>query len=63
MYERFTDEARQAIMDAQIEARALGHDHVGTEHLLLGVLPCPVALSSPRSGSRSTAPGPKSSAR
>jgi ATP-dependent Clp protease ATP-binding subunit ClpA len=42
MFERFTDEARDAVMDAQIEARALAHDQVGTEHLLLGVLRLPV---------------------
>ncbi|HEY7069959.1 MAG TPA: Clp protease N-terminal domain-containing protein [Acidimicrobiales bacterium] len=41
MYERFTDEARDAILGAQVEARALAHDHVGTEHLLLGVLDLP----------------------
>lgn len=41
MYERFTDEARDAIMEAQREARALGHDHVGTEHLLIGLLHLP----------------------
>ena len=42
MYERFTSEARDAVMEAQSEARTLAHDHVGTEHLLLGVLGLPV---------------------
>ncbi|MGI0128669.1 MAG: FitA-like ribbon-helix-helix domain-containing protein, partial [Thermoplasmata archaeon] len=37
-FTRFTAEARQAIVVAQQEARALRHDHVGTDHLLLGVL-------------------------
>jgi hypothetical protein len=37
-FTRFTAPARQAVVSAQEEARALGHDHVGTEHLLLGVL-------------------------
>jgi ATP-dependent Clp protease ATP-binding subunit ClpA len=37
MFERFTDSARQAVVLAQEEARALGHDHVGAEHLLLGL--------------------------
>lgn len=37
-FTRFTAEARQAVVDAQEEARGLGHHHVGTEHLLLGVL-------------------------
>ena len=35
---RFTPEAREAVVVAREEARALGHGHVGTEHLLLGVL-------------------------
>ncbi|MFE2998913.1 Clp protease N-terminal domain-containing protein [Nocardia sp. NPDC059246] len=38
MFERFTDTARRAIVLAQEEARLLGHDWIGTEHLLLGVL-------------------------
>src|SRR5579864_730290 len=35
---RFAPAARAAIRTAQEEARGLGHDHIGTEHLLLGVL-------------------------
>ncbi len=38
MFERFTDRARRAVVLAQEEARQLGHDHVGTEHILLGML-------------------------
>jgi ATP-dependent Clp protease ATP-binding subunit ClpC len=38
MFERFTDRARQAMALAQEEARRLNHDHVGTEHLLLGLI-------------------------
>jgi ATP-dependent Clp protease ATP-binding subunit ClpA len=38
MFERFTSEARQVVTRAQEEARALGHDYLGTEHLLLGAL-------------------------
>ena len=38
MFERFTERARQAVVLAQDEARRLGHDHIGTEHLLLGLL-------------------------
>lgn len=37
-FTRFTPEARQAIVLAQQEARALHHGHVGTDHLLLGLL-------------------------
>jgi ATP-dependent Clp protease ATP-binding subunit ClpA len=38
MFERFTREARQTVVLAQQEARELGHDHIGTEHLLLGLV-------------------------
>jgi ATP-dependent Clp protease ATP-binding subunit ClpA len=38
MFERFTSDAREALVRAQGEARALRHDYIGTEHLLLGVL-------------------------
>jgi len=37
MFERFSDDARQAIVRAQEEAAALGHNYIGTEHLLLGL--------------------------
>jgi ATP-dependent Clp protease ATP-binding subunit ClpC len=36
--ERLNDAGRQAVLAAQEEARGLHHPHVGTEHLLLGVL-------------------------
>ena len=38
MFERFTDRARQVVVLAQQEARMLGHDWIGTEHLLLGLI-------------------------
>jgi ATP-dependent Clp protease ATP-binding subunit ClpC len=38
MFERFTDRARLVVVRAQEEARALGHDYVGTEHVLLGLI-------------------------
>jgi len=38
MFERFTRGARAAVVTAADQARALGHSHVGTEHLLLGVV-------------------------
>jgi len=41
MFERFTDEARAAVVGAQTEARALGHGWIGTEHLLLAVVQDP----------------------
>jgi ATP-dependent Clp protease ATP-binding subunit ClpA len=37
MFERFTDGARDAVVRAQEEAAALGHNYIGTEHLLLGL--------------------------
>ncbi|TML91013.1 MAG: hypothetical protein E6G06_11100 [Actinobacteria bacterium] len=38
MFERFTERARRVIVLAREEARLLDHDHIGTEHLLLGVV-------------------------
>jgi ATP-dependent Clp protease ATP-binding subunit ClpC len=38
MFERFTDRARHVVVLAQEEARLLNHSHIGTEHLLLGLL-------------------------
>jgi ATP-dependent Clp protease ATP-binding subunit ClpC len=38
MFERFTDRARRIVVLAQGEARALDHDYIGTEHLLLGLI-------------------------
>jgi ATP-dependent Clp protease ATP-binding subunit ClpC len=38
MFERFTKRARHVVVLAQEEARALGHNYIGTEHLLLGLL-------------------------
>jgi ATP-dependent Clp protease ATP-binding subunit ClpA len=38
VFERFTERAREVVVFAQDEARRLGHDYIGTEHLLLGLL-------------------------
>jgi ATP-dependent Clp protease ATP-binding subunit ClpA len=38
MFERFTDRARRVVVLAQEEARDLGHNHIGTEHVLLGLI-------------------------
>jgi ATP-dependent Clp protease ATP-binding subunit ClpC len=38
VFERFTERARQVVVFAQDEARSLGHNYIGTEHLLLGLL-------------------------
>jgi ATP-dependent Clp protease ATP-binding subunit ClpC len=38
VFERFSEPARQVVVFAQEEARALNHNYIGTEHLLLGLL-------------------------
>jgi len=38
VFERFTEPARQIVVVAQEEARALKHNYIGTEHVLLGLL-------------------------
>ncbi|HHV99563.1 MAG TPA: ATP-dependent Clp protease ATP-binding subunit [Clostridiaceae bacterium] len=38
MYGRFTEKAEKAIALAQESAMALGHNYVGTEHILLGLI-------------------------
>jgi hypothetical protein len=37
-FERFTDRARRVVVLAQEEARALGHNYVGTEHFLVALI-------------------------
>jgi ATP-dependent Clp protease ATP-binding subunit ClpA len=38
MFERFTEKARRVVVLAQEESREMGHDHIGTEHLLLALI-------------------------
>src|SRR4051812_28534178 len=38
LFERFTDTARRVVVYAKDEALLLDHDHIGTEHILLGLL-------------------------
>lgn len=45
MFERFTDEARLVVVQAQAEARSLAHGWIGTEHLLLAALRLPSPLA------------------
>jgi len=47
MFDRFNESARGVVIDAQTQARSLGHGWIGTEHLLL-------ALLDPRSGRPAT---------
>jgi prophage maintenance system killer protein len=37
-FHRFTDRARMVVVLAQDEARRLGHNYIGTEHVLLGLI-------------------------
>jgi len=38
MCKRFTDHARKVMQLSNQEARHFGHDYIGTEHILLGLL-------------------------
>ncbi|HEY3920737.1 MAG TPA: Clp protease N-terminal domain-containing protein [Gaiellaceae bacterium] len=38
MFERFTEQARQVVVQARVEARGFKHGYIGTEHILLGLL-------------------------
>jgi ATP-dependent Clp protease ATP-binding subunit ClpA len=53
MFERFSGQARHVVVSAQDEARALDHNYIGTEHLLLGLL----ATSDSLAGASLTALG------
>lgn len=46
MFERFTDEARHAVVLAQTEARQLNHSVLGSEHLLLALTEPGTPMSS-----------------
>lgn len=38
MFERFTDNARGVMAQANQQAQKFGHDRIGTEHIFLGIL-------------------------
>jgi len=46
MFERFTGEARRAVVDAQQECTRLGHEHIDPEHVLLALLAQPDSVAS-----------------
>ncbi len=46
LFQRFTERARRAVTLAQEEARERGHDHIGTEHILLGLLRVPEGVAA-----------------
>src|SRR3954451_12168127 len=46
LFGRFTPRAKQAVINAQEAARNAHHDHVGTEHGVLGLLTQPEGLAA-----------------
>ena len=50
MFERFTANARRAVVTAQEEARELNHSYIGTEHILLALLRRPDPLPNEEDG-------------
>ena len=38
MFERYTENAREVLSHARQEAQKFHHDHIGTEHILLGLI-------------------------
>jgi len=38
MFERYSENARNVMRHARMEVQKLGHDHLGTEHILLGLI-------------------------
>ena len=46
MFERFAKDARESVVQAQEEARALGADRVRSEHVLLGTLRTPDTVAA-----------------
>lgn len=45
MFERFTGSAREGVFAAERAARELGHDWIGTEHLLIGLADEPQGIA------------------
>jgi ATP-dependent Clp protease ATP-binding subunit ClpC len=45
-FERFTKRAQHVVVLAQERARALKHNYIGTEHVLLGLLRVPDGLAA-----------------
>jgi ATP-dependent Clp protease ATP-binding subunit ClpC len=46
IFDRFTERTRDALALAQDEARRLGHEYIGTEHVLLGILRRPDSVGA-----------------
>ena len=52
MFERFTGTARHVVVQAQEDARRLGHNYIGCEHLLLAA----AAAAEPACATRASRP-------
>lgn len=46
MFEKFAKDAREAVVHAQDEARSLGADRIGPEHVLLGTVRAPGTVAA-----------------
>jgi len=46
VFDRFTDRAKRALLQARQHARDAGHDHIGSEHIVLGLLTEPAGLAA-----------------
>ncbi|GEK22259.1 Clp protease N-terminal domain-containing protein [Cellulomonas xylanilytica] len=46
MFEKFAKDAREAVVQAQDEARTLGDDRIGPQHVLLGALRTPDTVAA-----------------
>jgi ATP-dependent Clp protease ATP-binding subunit ClpA len=52
MFQRFVEDARQAVVHAQDAARELGHDRITTNHLLIGLARSSPSLVQPLTAER-----------
>ncbi|HET8659549.1 MAG TPA: Clp protease N-terminal domain-containing protein [Micromonosporaceae bacterium] len=46
VFDRFTDRAKRALLQARQHAREAGHDRIGSEHIVLGLLAEPAGLAA-----------------
>ena len=46
MFERYTENARDVLSHARREAQKFHHDHIGTEHILLGLIEVKTGVSA-----------------
>ena len=46
MFEKYSENARKVMSHARQEAQKLKHDHIGTEHILLGLIEIKEGIAS-----------------